>query len=92
MDKPPGNGYIADRVSHLVRPTGGGAGPLPSVAAPTQPITLAAQDRARERVAANYRRLRHQHGAERASQIVAGDDPATNADLAAWDRLGEVKP
>lgn len=30
------------------------------------------------------------HGPERAALIVAGKDPATNCDLAAWDRLGRL--
>ncbi len=38
-------------------------------------------------------RLRWAHGDARTAQIVAGKDPATNADLAAWRRLGAgVRP
>lgn len=33
-------------------------------------------------------RLRWQYGDARAAQIMAGDDPNTQADIAAWNRLG----
>jgi hypothetical protein len=33
-------------------------------------------------------RLRWAHGDARAAQIITGQDPKTNADLAAWKRLG----
>lgn len=33
-------------------------------------------------------RLRARHGNERADAIIAGRDPATIADIAAWNRLG----
>jgi hypothetical protein len=35
------------------------------------------------------RRLVHQYGHARARAIVEGLDPATNADIAAWNGLGE---
>lgn len=35
------------------------------------------------------RRLEWLYGRERAADIAAGRDPATNTDLAAWDRLGQ---
>lgn len=37
-------------------------------------------------------RLSWAHGAHRAAQIVAGNDPKTQADLAAWRRLGSGRP
>lgn len=36
-------------------------------------------------------RLLWQYGPERASAIVDGHDPATEADIAAWRRLGEPR-
>ncbi len=36
-------------------------------------------------------RLRWQYGVDRAARIVTGNDPATQADLAAWRRLGNPR-
>lgn len=38
---------------------------------------------------ATQARLRWQHGYDRAESIIKGEDPATNADIAAWRRLCE---
>jgi len=40
--------------------------------------------------AATIRRLQWQHGEQRASAILAGADPSTNEDIAAWRRLGSA--
>lgn len=36
-------------------------------------------------------RLAEQYGPARAAVIIAGQDPATNADIAAWNTLGEKR-
>lgn len=36
-------------------------------------------------------RLRWAHGDARAAKIIAGKDPATNADIAAWNALGSSR-
>jgi hypothetical protein len=41
-----------------------------------------------ERDERHERRLSDFHGPERAALILAGNDPASNADLAAWRALG----
>jgi hypothetical protein len=37
-----------------------------------------------------HARLLWLYGPERAASIIAGTDPATNTDLASWNRLGGV--
>ena len=47
------------------------------------------EEAAREgRVASLWYRLRAHHGPSRAAAIMEGKDPATEADIAAWNRLG----
>lgn len=41
--------------------------------------------------AALHRRLTFQYGRKRADQIMAGEDQATERDLAAWRRLGPMQ-
>lgn len=54
----------------------------------TRPKTLQQAKKIDEAVERLHERLRWAHGDARAAQIVAGQDPKTNADLAAWKRLG----
>jgi hypothetical protein len=54
---------------------------------PTPPTLFQAQ--AADQQTENFHdRLRWAHGNEHAARIIAGKDPKTNADLAAWKRLG----
>lgn len=53
-----------------------------SVPAPKQPLRSSAYD------AATIARLTARHGAQRTLDIINGRDAATNADVAAWSRIG----
>lgn len=53
------------------------------------PLTPCGAALRREQEAAFAERLRWRYGPERAASILAGTDPATNADIAKWNALGQ---